>query len=115
MPVFDTMMLVYLLEPDAKVPLDPATGSPVTDAKARIDLLVETLEARREIIVIPTPVLSEVLVHAGEAVPEYLEILNNTRCFRVESFDQRAAVEPAAMTRDAISDSRRFESCWTHL
>ena len=42
------------------------------------------------------------LVHAGEAGSRYLEILNTTRCFRVESFDQRAAVEIAAMTREAI-------------
>ena len=42
-------------------------------------------------------------MHAGEAGPGYLEILNGTRCFRIESFDQRAAVELAAMTRDAIA------------
>ena len=103
MPVFDATALLYFLEHDAKAPLDPETEKPVADAKARIDLLIRTLEGRRETIVIPTPALSEVLVHAGEAGHRYLEILNTTRCFRVESFDQRAAVELAAMTRDAIS------------
>lgn len=103
MPVFDATALLYFLEHEAKAPLDPATDTPVTDAKARIDFLITTLENRRETIVIPTPALSEVLVHAGEAGPEYLEILNTTHCFRVEPFDQRAAVELAAMTRDAIS------------
>lgn len=102
MPVFDATALMYFLEPDAKAPLDPTTNEPVTNAKARIDFLIETLEARRETIVIPTPALSEVLVHAGSAGPRYLDILNTTRCFRVESFDLRAAVELAAMTRDAI-------------
>ena len=53
---------------------------------------------------IPTPALSEVLVHANEAGPEYLEILNTTRCFRIEPFDQRAAVELAAMTRQALRE-----------
>ena len=103
MPVFDATALLHFLEPDANAPVDPATNEPVADAKARIDFLVETLDARRETIVIPTPVLSEVLVHAGDAGPGYLEILNGTRCFRIESFDQRAAVELAAMTRDAIA------------
>lgn len=102
MPVFDATALMYFLEPDAKAPLDPTTNEPVTNAKARIDFLIETLESRRETIVIPTPALSEVLVHAGSAGPRYLNILNTTRCFRVESFDLRAAVELAAMTRDAI-------------
>ena len=102
MPVFDATALLHFLEPDAKASHDPATNEPVTDAKARIDFLIESLETRRETIIIPTPVLSEVLVHAGDAGPQYLEILNNSRCFRVEPFDQRAAVELAAMTRDAI-------------
>jgi hypothetical protein len=75
MPVFDATALLYFLEHEAKAPLDPATDTPVTDAKARIDFLITTLENRRETIVIPTPALSEVLVHAGEAGPEYLEIL----------------------------------------
>lgn len=103
MPVFDATALLHFLEPDASAPVDPATNEPVTDAKARIDFLIETLDARRDTIVIPTPALSEVLVHAGKAGPRYLEVLNGTRCFRIEPFDQRAAVELAAMTRDAIA------------
>ena len=103
MAVFDATALLYFLEHDAKAPLDPATDRPVADAGERVEFLIKTLEDRRETIVIPTPALSEVLVHAGEAGPQYLEILNTTRCFRVEPFDQRAAVELAAMTRDALS------------
>ena len=104
MPVFDATTLLLFLEPDARAPLDPATNKPVTDAKARIDQLVDTLEKRRETIMIPTPALSEVLVHAGEAGPEYLEIPNTTRCFRIEPFDQRAAVELATMIREALRE-----------
>ena len=104
MPVFDATTLLLFLEPDARAPLDPATNETVTDAKARIDHLIEALEKRRVTIVIPTPALSEVLVHADEAGPEYLEILNTTRCFRIEPFDQRAAVELATMTREALRE-----------
>jgi len=104
MPVFDATTLLLFLEPEARAPLDPATNEPVTDAKARIDHLIETLENRRETIVIPTPALSEVLVHSDEAGSGYLEILNTTRCFRIEPFDQRAAVELATMTRDALRE-----------
>lgn len=104
MPVFDATTLLLFLEPDAPAPLDPATNEPVTDAKVRIDHLIEALDKRRETIVIPTPALSEVLVHANEAGPEYLDILNTTRCFRIEPFDQRAAVELATMTREALRE-----------
>ena len=103
MAVFDATALLCFLEPDAKAPPDPETKEPVTDAKARIDVLIKKLDSRRETVVIPTPVLSEVLVHAGDAGPRYLEILNDTRCFRIEPFDQKAAIELAAMTRDAIA------------
>ena len=104
MAVFDATTLLLFLEPDASAAGDPATNEPVTNAKARIDHLIETLDKRRETIVIPTPALSEVLVHANEAGPRYLEILNTTRCFRIEPFDQRAAVELATMTREALRE-----------
>ena len=104
MAVFDATTLLLFLEPNARAPLDPATNEPVTNAKSRIDHLIETLEKRRETIVIPTPALSEVLVHANDAGPRYLQILNTTRCFRIEPFDQRAAVELAAMIREALQE-----------
>ena len=103
MPVFDATALLYFLEPRAPAPIDPETNESLTDAKARIDFLIDTLENQGETIIIPTPALSEVLVHADAAGPEYLKILNSTRCFRVEPFDERAAVELAMMTRDALS------------
>ena len=103
MAVLDATALLHFLEPEAKPPIDPATNQPVANATGRIKLLVDTLEKRREAIVIPTPVLSEVLVHADEAAPQYLEILNKTSCFRIASFDERAAVELAEMTRRALS------------
>lgn len=67
--VFDATALLHFLEPDARAPVDPATDKPVADAKTRIDFPIETLEGRRETIVVPTPALSEVLVHAGAAGP----------------------------------------------
>ena len=103
MAVFDATALLLFLEPDARPPLDPETGAPMTDVAARIEFLVDTLEEQRETIAIPTPALSEVLVHAGDAGPAYPELLNGSRCFRIEPFDERAAVELAAMTREAMA------------
>ena len=91
---------LHLLESGAPAVTDPATQKPLADAKARIDHLVQTLEKKRERIIVPTPALSEVLVHANDAMASYLEVLNNTSRFRIASFDQRAAIELAAITRD---------------
>ena len=73
MAVFDATALIHLLEPAAPAITDPATQKPLADAKARIDNLVQTLEQKRERIIVPTPVLGEVLVHANDAGASYLE------------------------------------------
>jgi hypothetical protein len=56
----------------------------------------------KEKIVVPTPVLSEILVHAGPAMPRYLEVLNGTAAFRIAPFDQRAAIECALAIKDSL-------------
>ena len=60
--MFDTAVLTLLLWDSAKGPVDPETKKPVERCKERMELLVAELHKRRETIVIPTPVLSEVLV-----------------------------------------------------
>jgi hypothetical protein len=69
----------------------------------RITYLVSELEKRKEKIIVPTPALSELLVRAGEAGPDYLDILNRHAAFKIVDFDQRAAVEVAAATREALA------------
>jgi len=102
MVVFDSSVLLLVLDPNAKAPSDPGTGEPVDKAAERIEYLIEMLSADKEKIVIPTPVLSEVLVHAGTAMQSYLDTLNNQNAFRIAPFDQKAAIEAAIATSDAI-------------
>lgn len=102
MVVFDTSVLLLVLDPNAKPPIDPSTGEPLDRAAERIEYLIDNLTADKEKIVVPTPVLSEVLVHAGEATQPYLDILNGQAAFRIAPFDQKAAIEAALATSDAI-------------
>src|SRR5260370_567723 len=104
MVVFDATTLMLLLRQNAGRPVDSA-GNPVPDVQERLSHLVQRLEARRTRIIIPTPTLSEVLVHAGTAGPEIVETLTRSTVFKVEPFDTRAAVEVALMTRAAIDRS----------
>lgn len=103
MVVFDTSTLLLVLDPKASPPTDPDTGKPVERAAERIENLISKLTADREQIIIPTPVLSEVLVHAGAATSEYLDILNKQACFRIAAFDQKAALETALSLQDALA------------
>jgi len=64
MVVFDATMLLLLLRPNSGRPRDSA-GNPVSQVEERIAHLVQRLERMRTRIIVPTPALSEVLVHAG--------------------------------------------------
>lgn len=94
MVVFDANFLVYFLDPK----INGGAGS-----NARVDHLVATIQGTGERIVVPTPALSELLVRAGDAGPRYLDIIARSKFFRVAEFGERAAVEAAALTREAIA------------
>ena len=102
MVVFDTTIALLFLRPGTNPPLDPATGAPIQHAEARIALLVETLGNARTRIIIPTPVMSELLIYAGAGTAELVTRLTRSATFRVVPFDTRAAVELAVMTRAAL-------------
>lgn len=107
MVVVDSTILLLLLHQDAGVPTD-ASGNPITAPKERVEHLVSQLEETGVKIMIPTPVLSEVLVRAGAAASlALMEEFNRQSVFRIEPFDTRAAIELAAMSRAALDRPRR--------
>ena len=99
MVVFDASVLLFLF--------DENTRSSVPNAKERVEHLIDRLTAAGEIIIIPTPALSECLVHAGLAGPEYLAIIDKKACFRVVGFDILAAIEAAERTWQARQRGQR--------
>ena len=101
MVVFDATVLSLLLWPEARPPDDPNTGKKVTRCKERIEFLVQTLHSKRETIIIPTPVLSEVLVVTGEDGLAYVPIFQKSTTFQLAAFDTLAAIELAEINRQA--------------
>ncbi|MGR9269831.1 type II toxin-antitoxin system VapC family toxin [Rhizobium leguminosarum] len=95
--VIDTSVLLYFLNENTPAPIDPATSETVTHCKARIDHLLKELERTKETLIVPTPVLAEVLVRAGAAGPAYLQILEKEKTMVIADFGKRAAVEAGAM------------------
>jgi predicted nucleic acid-binding protein len=106
--VFDASFLIMLLNPKVK-------GAGETDA--RLTYLIETLEKRKDDIVVPTPALSEVLIGAGDAAPAYLDILSKSARFKIAPFGSRAAVEAAARHREAITagDKKEGSASWAKV
>lgn len=102
MILLDATAFTLMVNPEAKPPIDPATGQPVARAKERFQFLEVEAQRQSETIVIPSPALAEVLVGLGDAGPAVLERVTRSACFKIAAFDTREAVEVAAMTRDAI-------------
>jgi len=101
--VFDNSVLCLLLHPQADVPNDPATGTPIAQIAERIEHLVDHLGTLRARILIPTPVLAEFLTVAST---EYLDEITGSAHFDVVAFDQRAAIEASVMHRQDLASAQ---------
>jgi predicted nucleic acid-binding protein len=95
MIALDTNTLTLLFVPHAP--------HPVQNAKERIEFLVSDLHGKGEQIVIPTPVLAELLVKGGAARNDIIQTLNKSSKFLIAPFDIRAAIELSVMTDAALS------------
>lgn len=103
MVVIDATNLLLMLRPDTPVPPGP-NGVPIDRPKERIEYLVQQLDKAKTKIIIPTPALAEALVRAGPAATQQIvEHLQRYSVFSIEPFDTRAAIEVAAMSRDALT------------
>lgn len=102
MILLDATAFALLVSPGAKPPMDPVTDQPVTRASDRFSWLEAEIQRNKDTIVIPTPALAEVLVGLENDAPAILQRISRSSWFKIADFDTRAAVEVAAMTRDAI-------------
>ena len=102
MILLDATAFSLMVNPDARPPNDPTTGLPVARVRERFRFLEAEAQRQRQTILIPTPALAEVLVGLGDAGPAVLDRIMRSSHFKIAEFDTRAAVEVAAMTREAI-------------
>lgn len=102
MIVLDSTFLLLFVDEKVSVPKDPGTKKPYDKGRERIEQLIEQLSESKTPILVPTPVLAEILVRAGGATSEYLAKVRSVPGFRIGNFDQKAAVELALMTGAAL-------------
>ena len=100
MVAFDNTILSLLVFPDADL-RQGSSGQKVEYARERVLGLVHEIEDAREQVAVPAPALSELLVTDGVDVQDVLTTLRGSSFVRIESFDERAAVELAMRLRDA--------------
>lgn len=108
MIVFDTTTLSAVWIPGATV-RNSRTKQSVKHAKERIDRLIEVIAARKDVIIIPAPVLSEIIVKIPAKADELLKKIKSSPWFKVEGFDAAAAVELGVRTAAAIEAGDKRE------
>lgn len=99
--VIDTSVLLALLDPSTPLPPDPETNQPITHSAERISCLIKRLEKSN--LIVPTPVLTEILARAKDATPGYLDTLRSQKAISLAAFDQRAAIEAGFMLGDILT------------
>ena len=86
----------------------PDVPCSVPQAKERVEYLVQTLTTTRERILVPTPALSEILVHAGKAGSDFAQKIGRSSRFEIGSFDTLAAIEVSmTITANKAKGSKR--------
>lgn len=75
--------------------------------------LIEDLSVQRAKVIIPTPALAEVLTERPGVGRFYLERIQRSACFQIRPFDDKAAIELAALlgtsvTRDLLNFGRQI-------
>lgn len=96
MVVVDTATLLFILQPDARAPLGP-DGITLPKCRERVELLLKNLSEAGVRVVVPTPVLAEIMVSVGPGKAQLLGEINQTAAFSVVAFDQIAAIECACL------------------
>lgn len=105
----DSCLLTAIISGDCSLPTDPATQRPIPRAQEIIDYWFSTLSEQSTELVIPTPVLSEVLLRSGFGVRAAINELKKNRAVTIGSFAEREAIELAEANQKHGKPRKRDE------
>ena len=115
--VFDATFMLLLTDDLALAPISNLNNQTLIDdgtgARDRLNYLLETLDDERTDVVVPTPVLTELLSSARADVAATLDVFRRIARIRVEGFGYRAAIECGEMLRRTGGESDRGRRQWT--
>lgn len=107
MVLLDSTFLLLVLYEGVSVPKDASTGKPFEKGRERVEHLIDTLSESKTPVLIPTPVLSEVLVRAGSAAAQLIAKVRQIPHLKIGTFDERAAIELAMLTGAALKAKKK--------
>lgn len=99
---------------DASVMIDLFNQKLSGDKRIKLDYLLETLTKSKTKIIIPTPVLAELMARANKAKEPYFQKISASSQFRISPFGAKAAMECALMIEAARNnaDKRGGSPTW---
>ncbi|WP_447044082.1 hypothetical protein [Vreelandella sp. H-I2] len=101
--VVDANVLMQILKQGGRNDLFcPRTNQLVDRPERRAEGLLDLMKERSDRIIIPAPAFSEILVRIDEHLHhEYLQVINNTACLELISFDPISAIECARLVNNS--------------
>lgn len=99
----DASLWIALYDSQNRLPIDPETGEPVAFVKERVESIIADAEKAKDTILVPAPVLTEVLTVAGERRFDVVATITGSSRFKVGNFDTKAAIELAELNQRAIA------------
>jgi len=107
---FDANLWIARYDRSIRTPIDPSTGDPIEHAQDRVKNLISEAAKRKETLLVPTPVLSEVLAYTDERRFDMIASINSSATLKVAPFDMKAAIELAEMNLEAVAGDKKFGS-----
>lgn len=101
--LFDTTFIALLT--DDITPAPPPPPGTTDTARERLSYLLETLDDERVDLVVPTPVLAELLSFGRVEIEPAYAVVKGLSRIRIEGFGERAALECALMLRSTGRNS----------
>ena len=102
--VFDTSFLSLLLVENHSPMTNQDTGDTVEDVGQRVQQLIINLQNSKTKILIPTPVLAEILTEFADKSGEIIQVMEKTYQFQFAPFDKLAAIELGYFFHQAINE-----------
>lgn len=88
--------MLHLIDPTLPARAGP-DGEKPDRCQERLNYFLDRLAKAGGRLIVPTPVLAELLSKAGGSAQEWLNVLNGKKAIRIVPFDTLAAIECAAM------------------
>jgi len=105
--MMDTTVLSLVLRDGKNPPLDPNTGKKLYKPKERVQHLLDSLSGTSTKIVVPAPIVTEMLENLGVTAAAYVKHMQQSPHYEIQPFGVRAALELSEINRHFYKSGKK--------